>query len=134
MSLASNIPPLGEAAAARVRHGALAQARRFIAADEKRAIGKAAAALVPNQSSLFINIGTTTEEVAAGLMGHVIARSVLDALLIGIAVAIACQWIVYPVFPEDAMVAKAKPSSAADTRQAVAVWEAAQAGSEARLV
>ena len=56
---------------------------------------------------------------AAGLMGHVIARSVLDALLIGIAVAIACQWIVYPVFPEDAMVAKAKPSSAADTRQAV---------------
>jgi DeoR family transcriptional regulator, glycerol-3-phosphate regulon repressor len=46
------------------------EARRFIAADEKRAIGKAAAVLVPNQSSLFINIGTTTEEVAAALMAH----------------------------------------------------------------
>ncbi|HKP26219.1 MAG TPA: DeoR/GlpR family DNA-binding transcription regulator [Dongiaceae bacterium] len=46
------------------------EARRFIAAEEKRAIGKAAAALIPNQSSLFINIGTTTEEVAANLMGH----------------------------------------------------------------
>jgi DeoR family glycerol-3-phosphate regulon repressor len=37
------------------------EARRFIAAEEKRAIGKAAAALIPNQP-LFINIGTTTEE------------------------------------------------------------------------
>src|SRR5690242_2656906 len=46
------------------------EARRFIAAEEKRAIGKAAAALIPNQSSLFINIGTTTEEVAANLTGH----------------------------------------------------------------
>ena len=46
------------------------EARRFIAAGEKRAIGVAAAALIPNKSSLFINIGTTTEEVAAALTGH----------------------------------------------------------------
>jgi DeoR family transcriptional regulator, glycerol-3-phosphate regulon repressor len=46
------------------------EARRFVAADEKRAIGTAAAALVPNGSSLFINIGTTTEEVAAALVHH----------------------------------------------------------------
>ena len=46
------------------------EARRFIAADEKRAIGNAAAALIPNKSSLFINIGTTTEEVAAALISH----------------------------------------------------------------
>jgi DeoR family glycerol-3-phosphate regulon repressor len=45
-------------------------ARRLIAAEAKRAIGLAAAALIPNNSSLFINIGTTTEEVARGLMGH----------------------------------------------------------------
>jgi DeoR family transcriptional regulator, glycerol-3-phosphate regulon repressor len=45
-------------------------ARRFIACDEKRAIGIAAAALIPNKSSLFINIGTTTEEVAAALHAH----------------------------------------------------------------
>jgi DeoR family transcriptional regulator, glycerol-3-phosphate regulon repressor len=46
------------------------EARRLIAAQEKRAIGSRAAALIPNQSSLFINIGTTTEEVAGALMGH----------------------------------------------------------------
>jgi DeoR family glycerol-3-phosphate regulon repressor len=45
-------------------------ARRFIAQDEKRAIGAAAAELIPNNSSLFINIGTTTEEVARGLLDH----------------------------------------------------------------
>ncbi len=46
------------------------EARRQIAAEEKRAIGAAAAALIPNKSSLFINIGTTTEEVARALRGH----------------------------------------------------------------
>jgi DeoR family transcriptional regulator, glycerol-3-phosphate regulon repressor len=46
------------------------EARRFIAAAEKHEIGIAAAALIPNQSSLFINIGTTTEEVASALQGH----------------------------------------------------------------
>jgi DeoR family glycerol-3-phosphate regulon repressor len=46
------------------------EARRFIAQEEKRAIGAAAAAIVPNNSSLFINIGTTTEEVARALLDH----------------------------------------------------------------
>jgi len=46
------------------------EARRFIAAEAKRAIGAAAAALIPNKTSLFVNIGTTTEEVAAALAGH----------------------------------------------------------------
>lgn len=46
------------------------EARRFVAADEKKAIGAAAAALIPNGSSLFINIGTTTEEVASALTSH----------------------------------------------------------------
>ena len=46
------------------------EARRFVAADEKRAIGRAAAAQIPNGCSLFINIGTTTEEVAQALAGH----------------------------------------------------------------
>ncbi len=46
------------------------EARRFVASEEKRAIGRAAAALIPNGSSLFINIGTTTEEVANALLGH----------------------------------------------------------------
>jgi DeoR family glycerol-3-phosphate regulon repressor len=46
------------------------QARRLIAQSEKRAIGTAAARLLPNNSSLFINIGTTTEEVARSLRDH----------------------------------------------------------------
>lgn len=45
-------------------------ARRFIASAEKAAIGRAVAALVPNQSSLFVNIGTTTEAAARALLGH----------------------------------------------------------------
>lgn len=43
------------------------EARRQLAAAEKRLIGQRAAALVPANSSLFINIGTTTEEVAQAL-------------------------------------------------------------------
>lgn len=46
------------------------EARRFIAAAEKRLIGAAAARLIPNNCSLFINIGTTTEEVARALRDH----------------------------------------------------------------
>jgi DeoR family glycerol-3-phosphate regulon repressor len=45
-------------------------ARRQIASAEKRAIGEAAAKLIPNNSSLFLNIGTTTEEVARALRNH----------------------------------------------------------------
>jgi DeoR family glycerol-3-phosphate regulon repressor len=45
-------------------------ARKFVAAPQKRLIGDAAARLIPNDSSLFINIGTTTEEVARALAGH----------------------------------------------------------------
>lgn len=46
------------------------EARRQLAAGEKQRIGKRAAQLVPNNCSLFINIGTTTEEVARALMQH----------------------------------------------------------------
>lgn len=46
------------------------EARRQIAAAEKVAIGKAAARLIPNNASLFINIGTTTEAVGQALIDH----------------------------------------------------------------
>jgi DeoR family glycerol-3-phosphate regulon repressor len=45
-------------------------ARRNLARAEKQAIGERAAALIPNNSSLFVNIGTTTEEVARNLTRH----------------------------------------------------------------
>jgi len=46
------------------------EARRSMAAVEKQAIGKAAAEIIPDNSSLFINIGTTTEAVGEALMDH----------------------------------------------------------------
>lgn len=46
------------------------EARRLMAASEKQAIGKAAADLIPDNASLFVNIGTTTEAVADALTSH----------------------------------------------------------------
>lgn len=44
--------------------------RRGIASEAKRTIGQRTARLIPNNCSLFINIGTTTEEVARALNNH----------------------------------------------------------------
>lgn len=44
--------------------------RRDVASDAKARIGAAAAALIPDGASLFVNIGTTTEAVAANFTHH----------------------------------------------------------------
>lgn len=46
------------------------EARRALNEAAKRAIGQTAARRVPNGSSLFLNIGTTTEAVARALVHH----------------------------------------------------------------
>ncbi len=46
------------------------EARKLVAQPHKRLIGEAAARLVPDHSSLLINLGTTTEEVARCLGAH----------------------------------------------------------------
>nr|WP_316656630.1 DeoR/GlpR family DNA-binding transcription regulator [uncultured Gellertiella sp.] len=46
------------------------EARRSIASQEKQLIGRAAAGLIPDNASLFINIGTTTEAVGEALLDH----------------------------------------------------------------
>jgi len=46
------------------------QDRRHLLAAEKALIGAAAAAQIPDNSSLIINIGTTTEQVARALYNH----------------------------------------------------------------
>src|SRR5277367_4158272 len=46
------------------------EARQLVAHQHKRLIGEAAARLVPDNASLLINIGTTTEEVAKALTSH----------------------------------------------------------------
>ena len=38
---------------------------------------------------------------AAGQMSYSLSSALIQGLLLGIAVAILCQWIVYPFFPED---------------------------------
>ena len=43
------------------------EARQYVAQQSKRRIGEATARLVPDNASLLINIGTTTEEVAKAL-------------------------------------------------------------------
>ena len=46
------------------------ESRRQLATDAKRRIGLRAAELIPNDCSLLINIGTTTEQVAMALRSH----------------------------------------------------------------
>ncbi|WP_102226277.1 DeoR/GlpR family DNA-binding transcription regulator [Acidimangrovimonas sediminis] len=44
--------------------------RRRLNEEEKDRIGRACAAAIPDEASLFLNIGTTTEAVARALLGH----------------------------------------------------------------
>ncbi|MFK7861626.1 MAG: DeoR/GlpR family DNA-binding transcription regulator [Granulosicoccus sp.] len=46
------------------------EARRMLAHDQKQAIGRAVADIIPDNASLFVNIGTTTEAVAQALLHH----------------------------------------------------------------
>lgn len=46
------------------------EARRRMNAEAKAAIGRACAAAIPDNSSLILNLGTTTEAVAAALLHH----------------------------------------------------------------
>ncbi len=68
------------------------EARRQIAALEKDAIGRAAAKLIPNNASLFINIGTTTEAVSQALLDH------RDLMIITNNINVANRMRVYPHF------------------------------------
>ncbi len=45
-------------------------ARQVMCLEEKQRIARAVAEQIPEQASLFITLGTTTEEVAKALMGH----------------------------------------------------------------
>ncbi len=55
-------------------------ARQLLQHDAKRRIARAVAARIPDGASLFINIGTTTEEVARALRGHRNLRVVTNNL------------------------------------------------------
>lgn len=64
----------------------------------------------------FMTIGFTLIS-AAGSMNFAIATSVIQALAIGISVAVICHWIIYPWFPEDPAPASPKPAKAGNGEQ-----------------
>ena len=68
------------------------EARRRIAAEAKERIGRAAAALIPNGASIFINIGTTTEAVSHALLDH------SELLVVTNNINVANRMRVYPRF------------------------------------
>ena len=51
-------------------HNFAYNSRKSLASDEKKEIADAVAAIIPNDSSIIINIGTTTEQVAKSLLSH----------------------------------------------------------------
>ncbi len=55
-------------------------ARQTLNADVKKQIGLLAAEMIPENASLFINIGTTTEEVARALSQHKKLRVITNNL------------------------------------------------------
>lgn len=50
----------------------------------------------------LLTVGVTLIS-AAGTLSYLLAVTVIQSLVLGIAVAIFCQWIVYPWFPEDSV-------------------------------
>ncbi|AXK73643.1 DUF2955 domain-containing protein [Lysobacter sp. TY2-98] len=76
-------------------------------------VGKGKAAV-----STLLTIGLTMIP-AAGLMAHTVAVSVVQALLIGLGVAIVAQWLVYPWFPEDPIGARAAKPTPDDSRESL---------------
>ncbi len=55
-------------------------ARQVLCHEEKRRIARLVARNIPDKASLFLNIGTTTEEVARALLGHKDLRIITNNL------------------------------------------------------
>jgi len=62
---------------------------------------------------------------AAGSVSFPLALLVIQALVLGIGLAVVCQWIVYPLFPEDA--APAAPAAASASSAPQSNWLALRA-------
>ncbi|MGV8855130.1 MAG: DeoR/GlpR family DNA-binding transcription regulator [Devosia sp.] len=90
------------------------EARRRIAADAKQSIGRAAAALIPNDASLFINIGTTTEAVSQALLEHA------GLLVVTNNINVANRMRVYPRFEVVIAGGVVRPSDGAVVGEAAA--------------
>jgi len=64
----------------------------------------------------FLTVGITLIS-AAGMASYELAVGVVQALAVGIALAVVCQWVVYPWFPEDGVPGKkTAPPAKTDTQ------------------
>lgn len=68
----------------------------------------------------FLTIGFTMIS-AAGTIDYALATTVIKALVAGVVVAIACQWVVYPWFAEDEVAPKKPPQVGASQSNWVAL-------------
>jgi len=57
----------------------------------------------------FLTVGFTLIS-AAGTVSFALATTVIQSLALGIALAVLCQWLIYPWFPEDPTPAAGKPA------------------------
>jgi hypothetical protein len=64
----------------------------------------------------FLTIGVTLI-TAAGTLSSVLSTTVIEALVLGIALAVLCQRVVYVLFPEDPVATKPAPSPAGNPDQ-----------------
>ncbi len=69
---------------------------------------------------LFLTVGFTMIS-AAGTVSSALSVMVIQALAVGIVIAIVSQWLVYPWFPEDAVAPKPEADPPAETSSWVAL-------------
>jgi hypothetical protein len=73
---------------------------------------------------MLLTMGFTLISVA-GLVNFALATTVIESLVTAITLAILCQWLIYPWFPEDDQ--PARPAAAPDSDPAASRWIALRA-------
>ncbi len=61
---------------------------------------------------------------AAGTLSFFAGVLVIQSLILGIVIAIVCQWLIYPFFPEEALPPKAKKTQASSEDSVWLAWRA----------
>jgi hypothetical protein len=73
-----------------------------------------------NLVGLFLTVGITLIS-AAGTLDYAVSYLVINAMVIGIVVAVATQWLVYPLFPEEVTVVAPQEDAIIDTDKWIAL-------------
>jgi len=70
--------------------------------------------------AVLLTVGITLIS-SAGTLSWALATTVINALVVGIGIAVACHWLVYPLFPEDGIEAAQAPPSSPATDNWIAI-------------